>query len=227
MSESTKVLLLMGSPKGEKSVSNNIVSYILEKFHENGVKAEKIVIVKQVRTDDALNKLVSKAIDSDILILVSPLYVDSIPSITIKVLEEFYKLTKNSLRKKQKFMAIFNCGIPEPHHNDLAMDMCKKFASDSGLEWAGGVTIGMGPSLDGRSLEKFRMARNLCNGLDIAVEALMKGESVPREAMLIASKPLMPLSIVKFVMCNFGRFLWGNQMDKSVKKKMYDRPYES
>jgi hypothetical protein len=227
MSEYTKVFLLMGSPKGEKSVSNNIVSYILEKFHENGVKAEKIVIVKQVRTDDALNKLVSKAIDSDILILVSPLYVDSIPSITIKVLEEFYKLTKNSLRKKQKFMAIFNCGFPEPHHNDLAMDMCKKFASDSGLEWAGGVTIGMGPSLDGRSLEKFRMARNLCNGLDIAVEALMKGESVPREAMLIASKPLMPLSIVKFVMCNFGRFLWGNQMDKSVKKKMYDRPYES
>ena len=124
-------------------------------------------------------------------------------------------------------MAIFNCGFPEPHHNDLAMDMCKKFAYDSGLEWVGGVTIGMGPSLDGRSLEKVRMARNLCNGLDMAVEALMNNESVPREAMLIASKPLMPLSIVKFVMCNFGRFLWCNQMDKTVRKKMYDRPYES
>ncbi len=227
MSESNKVLLLVGSPKGEMSVSNNITSYILKKFQENGAKAQKIFISKEVRTDDALNKLVSKALDSDILILVSPLYVDSIPSITIKVLEEFYKLKKDSYSKKQRFMAIFNCGFPEPNHNDLAMDICKKFASDSGLEWVGGVTIGMGPSLDGKSLEKSRMARNLCSGLDIAVEALINGDSVPREAENIASKPLMPLSIVKFVMCNFGSILWGNRMDKSVKKKMYDKPYES
>ena len=226
MSEISKVLLLVGSPKGENSVSNNIASYILEKFNENGVKAEKIFIVKEVRNDEALNELVLQAIDAEILILVSPLYVDSIPAINIKVLEEFYKVKNDSFSKKQRFMTIFNCGFPEPHHNDLAMDMCKKFASDTGLEWIGGVTIGMGPSLEGKSLESFRMAKNLCTGLDMAVDAILKGETVPQEAIVIASKPLMPLTIVKFVMCNFGRFMWGNQMDKSVKGNMFDRPYE-
>jgi multimeric flavodoxin WrbA len=227
MSQTRKVLLLMGSPKGEKSVSNNIASYILNKFNENGVIAEKIIIVEHIKTDEALHELVLKVINSDILILISPLYVDSIPSITIKVMEEFYKLKNSSFNKKQSFMAIFNCGFPEPHHNDLALDMCKKFASDTELEWMGGVTIGMGPSLEGQSLDRFRMAKNLCAGLDMALTALCKGESVPREAMLIASKPLMPLPIVKFLMCNFGRIMWGNQMDKSAKGKMFDRPYES
>lgn len=227
MSKIGKVLLLVGSPKGEKSVSNNIASYILKKFNENGVEAEKIFIVKEVRTNEALNELVLQAIDAEILILVSPLYVDSIPAINIKVLEEFYKLKNDSYSKKQSFMTIFNCGFPEPHHNNLAIDMCKKFASDTGLEWMGGVTIGMGPSLEGKSLENFSLAKNLCTGLDMAVDAFLKGETVPQEALFIASKPLMPLTIIKFVMCNFGRFMWGSQMDKSVKGKMLDKPYES
>ncbi len=226
MSEICKVLLLVGSPKGERSVSNNIASYILDKFNENGVEAEKIFIVKEVRTEKTLNELILQSIDADVLILISPLYVDSIPAINIKVLEEFYKVKNDSFSKKQRFMVIFNCGFPEPHHNDLAVDICKKFASDTGLEWMGGITVGMGASLEGKSLESFRLAKNLCTGLNMSVNALLKGETVPHEAIDIASKPLMPLTIVKFMMCNFGRFLWSNQMDKSVKRKMFDRPYE-
>lgn len=225
MSQPVKVLLMVGSPKGDKSASNSIVSYLLEKFSESGVKAERTYIVRDIRTDEGTDKLISLVDDSDILILVSPLYVDSIPAITIKSMEKIYGHKNDSFKKKQ-MMAIFNCGFPEPHHNDLAIDMCKKFASLSNMEWAGSVTIGMGASLEGQSLEKFSMAKNLRNGLDMAVDALTKGKPVPKEAEIISSKPFMPVAIAKFMMCMFGGMMWGKMMDKEAKRKMYDRPYE-
>lgn len=223
MSKPVKVLLMVGSPKGEKSASNSITSYLLEKFRLEGVETERTYIVKDIKNDEGINELISKVNDSDILILVAPLYVDSIPAITIKAME---KIHKDAPFKRKQMMAIFNCGFPEPHHNDLAIDMCKKFAYLSGIQWAGGVTIGMGPSLEGKSLEDFAMAKNLRKGLDMAVNSLAAGKPVPKEAEIIASKPLTSLTIAKFVMCTFGGRMWGTQMDKDAKKKMYDRPYE-
>ena len=225
MNQLSKVLLMVGSPKGEKSTSNSIASYILEKFKENGVEAEKTCIVKDIKTEGSIDKLISKVNDSDILILVSPLYVDSIPAIAIKAMEKIYENKKDSFEKKQ-IMAIFNCGFPEPHHNDLAIDMCKKFASLSGMGWSGGITVGMGASLEGKSIENFGMAKNILKGLDMAINALANGKHIPKEAEIIASKPLAPVAIAKFVMCTFGGMMWGKQMDKQAKKKMYDRPYE-
>ena len=225
MSQLNKALLIVGSPKGEKSASNSIASYLLEKFQEEGIKIEKTYIVKDVRTDEGIDKLISKVNGSDALILVAPLYVDSLPAIVIKAMEKIYE-HKNSSFKKKQMMAIFNCGFPEPHHNDLAVDMCKKFASLSGMIWAGSITIGMGPSLEGRALEKFSMAKNLRKGLDMAVDAFVNGKTIPKEAEIIASKPFIPVPIAKFVMCTFGSMMWGSQMNKEAKKRMYDRPYE-
>ena len=225
MNHIIKVLLLVGSPKGEKSASNGISSYLLRKFKENGVKAKKTYIVRAIRTNKGIKKLISLVYDSDIVILVSPLYIDSIPAITIKAMEEIYEHKNDTIRKKPMFMAIFNSGFPEPHQNDLAIDMCKKFASETGMEWAGSVTIGIGSSLEGKALEKLGIAKNLRNGLDTAVKSLIAGKSVPEEAQIIASKPLMPLTIAKFVMSTFGGILWRNRMNKNVKKKIYDRPY--
>ena len=225
MNQIIKVLLLIGSPKGEKSTSNGISSYLFKKFKENGVKAKKTYIIKAIRTKTGVHELKSLVYDSDIIILVSPLYIDSIPAITVKVMEEIYEHKNDTFRKKQMFMAIFNSGFPEPHQNDLAIDMCKKFASDTGMEWAGSVTIGMGSSLEGKALEKLGMAKNLRNGLDTAVKSLIAGKSVPEEAEIIASKPLMPLTIAKFVMNTFGGILWRNRMNKNAKKKVYNRPY--
>ena len=225
MSQPDKALLLIGSPKGKKSASNSVASYLLRKFQEKNVKVEKTYIVKDIKTDESVDNLISQVNNSNILILIAPLYVDSLPAIVIKAMEKVYE-HKNSSFKKKQLMTIFNCGFPEPHHNDLAVDMCKKFASLSGMMWAGGVTIGMGPSLEGRSLEKFGMAKNLRKGLDMAADALAEGKPLPKEAEITASKPLMSLPVAKFVMCTFGGRMWGSQMDKEAKKRMYDRPYE-
>jgi RAB protein geranylgeranyltransferase component A len=63
--------------------------------------------------------------------------------------------------------------------------------------------------------------------MDIIVDSVSKNDHVPHEAMQIASTPLMPLFLAKWGMRFFGSRMWKSQVkDKSVIKKMYDRPYE-
>lgn len=228
MSRLNKALLLVGSPKGKNSVSNNIAAYIQDKFQQNDVETQKTFIVKHMNKE-SLEKLVNEIDNFDLLILIAPLYVDSLPSIVIKLMEEVCEYKKINNTKKQNFMAIINSGFPEPSHNDLAIDMCKNFASKSNMGWTGGITVGMGPALGDKPLEKTGgVSKNLRNGLDTAVNALSENMPVPKEVLTTASKPLMPLVLSKLMLRWFGSRMWTNMVkDKHVKKKMYYRPYES
>ncbi len=243
-------LILVGSPKAKKSASNNISQYIKDKIHENGVEAEIVYIAKHQKPDK-MEKLVKRASESELLIIVAPLYIDSIPAIAINFMENYYNYhgltikpvietqqkilaqqvneTQKEPKIQQRLLAIFNSGFPEPNHNDLAIDMCKNFASQTDMEWAGGITIGMGAAFENRSLnDAGGMARNLRNGLDNVVESLVMGVPVPSEAELIASKPLLPLFLAKFVMRWFGGRMWKSRVnDKSVRNNMNNRPYET
>ena len=224
MSNLKSVLILVGSPKGKKSASNNFALYLEDKFREKGIETEKSYLVKYQKPE-RLKELVKKASTPDLLIIVAPLYIDSIPAITINFMEECYKSKDDP--HEQKLMALFNSGFPEPNHNDLAIKMCKNFASKMDMEWMGGITIGMGAAFESISLtDAGGMARNLRKGLDAAVESLSQNKKIPSEAMLTASKPLLPLFLSKFFMCYFGERLWKRQVkDKIVRKKMHYRPY--
>lgn len=227
MNKLNKVLIMVGSPKGENSVSNNIATYIQDKFEQNNVKTSKKFIIKH-RSKESLEKLIYEIDCCDPLILTSPLYVDSLPSIVINLMEEI-NVAKTLHGPEQKFMAIINSGFPEPHQNDLAIDMCKNFAHQSNMKWLGGVTVGMGPALDGRPLDRTGgLSKNLRSGLDTAIKALSEGRAVPPEALATASKPLMPLFLSKSMLNWFGNRMWTSQVkDEDVKKKMYLRPHES
>ncbi len=221
-----KVFILIGSPKGKKSASNNITSYIEKEFNKRGIKAQKEYIVNY-KDPETLQELMERVNQNDILVIVAPLYIDSIPAITINFMEKYYNYRNANPKSEQKLLAIFNSGFPEPNHNDLALAMCKNFAFQSNIEWVGGITIGMGAAFEHRSLEKSGgMSKNLRKGLDSMIESLSKDDPVPPEAMLIASKPLMPLILSKFVMRFFGNMMWKKRVkNKKTQKKMYDQPY--
>ncbi|EKQ50794.1 MAG: putative flavoprotein [Methanobacterium sp. Maddingley MBC34] len=225
MSNLKNVLILVGSPKGKNSASNNFALYLEDKFQEKGIETEKAYLVEHQKPK-RLKKLVEKAFIPELLVIVAPLYIDSIPAITINFMEECYKSKEDS--HNQKLMAVFNSGFPEPNHNDLAIRMCKNFASKMDMEWMGGITIGMGAAFERSSLiDAGGMARNLRKGLDAAVESLSHNKPMPSEAVLTASKPLLPLFLSKFFMCYFGEWLWKRKVkDKAVRKKMRYRPYK-
>lgn len=226
MKSRQNVLILIGSPKGRRSASENIASYLEDRFKHNDVETEKIYLVEHQKPD-RLKKIVKKASTPELMVIVAPLYIDSIPAITINFMEEFYLYKKSLPEKGQKLLTIFNSGFPEPDHNDLAIDMCRNFAHQTGMEWMGGVTSGMGAAFESRSLDNAGgMARNLKKGLDEIVDSLSQNKTVPSEAVHIASKPLVPLFLAKFAMRWFGAKMWKNMVkDKTIRKEMYKQPY--
>lgn len=224
-----RALLLVGSPKAERSTSEIIASPMLERLQKNGMTVEKAYATRAVRSEEDMMRVIGQVDDADLIILAFPLYVDSMPAVLIKVLERIHAhRVASPIAKKQKLVAIVNCGFPEPYQNDLAVEMCRIFARQTGIEFAGSARIGMGPSLEGKPLRESGQAKSLIKGLEMAAGDLCRGKQIEKEALDLMSKPMMPIVLGRLMMSTMGTMMWKNMMkDPEVKKKIYDRPYKA
>ncbi len=225
MTGQQRILFLIGSPKGPKSTSESLGSYFLKGLNDKGYDAEKFYIYPSVKSDKGQEDLLSAVDRSDILILVFPLYVDSLPSLVIQAMEliaEHRRKVTNP--KRQKFVAITNCGFPEAHQTDTALDICHRFAAETGMEWLGGLGLGMGGAIDRKPLDKLGfMTRNVRRSLDLTAAALARGERVPQDAVDLMSKRLMPAWLYVWI----GNMGWKRHARKNkVLEKIEDRPYQ-
>jgi multimeric flavodoxin WrbA len=186
-----KALLLVGSPMDENSVSDKLGSYITEKLNAMSIETEKAYVSMLIQPEAGKDKLMVLVDQTDIIILASPLYVDCLPAITIKMMETIYECRMNGGKKKQMMMVILNCG-KDAHQNDVAADICHQFAVSTGMKWAGSIRIGMGRMLSRMELKDTNEPLNgLCKGLDMTAVALSKGKPIPTEADKLCSKPFI------------------------------------
>jgi len=222
MNTKKKALLLIGSPKGKnRSTSESVGNYLLARLQEMGIETEKVFINSSMRSDEAIAGFLSTVESSDILILAFPLYVDSLPSRVVKALELIAENRKSS--KDQRLLAISNSGFPEAFHNHTALDICRLFARETGIEWAGGLALGGGEAIGGRPLDEIGgMVRNVKRSLDLSAAALVEGRSVPEEAVNLMAKPFIP----RFLYLFMGNMGWKRQAKKNgVRNRIGDRPY--
>jgi hypothetical protein len=126
--------------------------------------------------------------------------------------------------RTQHFVAIVNNGFPEPEHNLSAIEICRRFAMETGFVWAGGLIVGGGAALGGRPLEETGgMTRNLRETLDKAAEVIARGESIPKEVEQEVGRQLYP----SYVPTLFGGLGWWWQKRKEGGKgSLRARPYE-
>ena len=224
MNRTKRALLLVGSPRGLASTSESLGTYLLRRLKEHGFETEKTyatVCVSSDRNREILLKLVNS---SDLLILAFPLYVDSLPSRLIATLELIadHKRTENA-PMRQRLLAIVNSGFPETRQNDTALGICRRFAKEAGIEWAGGLALGGGPMIAGRPLSKVGgPVRNVMKALDLTASAIAEDEPVPKEAIDLMTKPILP-SWLYVWMANRG---WNHQLKEyGTRPRLYDRPY--
>ncbi len=230
MTKNKSALLVVGSPKCEKSTSDAIGTYLMERLGEKGVAWDRAYAYRLIRTAEGREKLLNKVNVADILIFASPLYTDSIPSFMIRAMELINeRRSAMESPKEQKLFVIVNNGFPEPVHNQTALAIYQHFARESGIGWAGGARVGWGSAISGRPLSSVGgMVRNLTEGLQRAAEALAEGARVSTEAENLMSKPFIPLLLAKLMMSVAGGVSWNSQARKNgVKARMYDRPYET
>jgi hypothetical protein len=224
MQKADHALLLVGSPKGPKSTSESLGTYLLSCLEKKGLTTEKIYIHRVINTEDEQKNLLSAIAGADLLILAFPLYIDSLPAPVIQAMEliELKRREQQNSREIQ-FIAIANCGFPESSQNDTALKICRIFAQDAGFKWMGGLAIGMGGGIDGKPLEKSGgLVRHITKGLNLAAESLARRSSIPKEAIDLVGKPAIPRWMYVF----FGNLGWKMQARKfGARRKLKDQPY--
>ena len=189
---SKKALLLVGSPKNMRSSSNMIGQYILERLADAGWNTEKECIYQVIKDETPMKETFEKIDNSDLIILSFPLYIDSLPSQTIRFMELVIGRGEG-VKKGQRFMAVCQSGFPESHHSDDALRICSIFARDAGYRWVGALAVGGGGAIGGRDLnEGGGMLRNLRSALEITAHAIDQGMDVPSEARELTNKGIAP-----------------------------------
>jgi hypothetical protein len=229
MSQDKRALLIIGSPRCETSNSEAIGTYLMERLGEQGVAWAKVYTFRLNRTPTSQQKFLDAVDGADILVLASPLYIDSIPSFTIRAMELINEHRKSmDDPKKQGLFVIINCGFPEAAHNKVALEIYRQFAFESGIAWEGCANVGCGMAIDSRPLKAVGgMARNLMKGLDLAARSLAGDEPVSEEAQRLASMPFLPLFLLRFITVAAGKSEWNKQARANgAEKMMYAKPYE-
>ncbi len=226
MSTSKTALLLVASPRGFQSTSNSLGLYMLEKLRSGGFGIQTVYVQASMRSKSAETKMLQQVAESDLLILSFPLYIDCLPAPLISLLQEIAAQRKNAAaRKPQRLVAIVNNGFPEATQNVTALAICRQFALEAGLEWAGGLSFGGGGVINGAALERVGFpARNIKKALDLVAGDLLAGNAVSGQAVELMAKPSVPRWLFLLV----GNRRW-NMMAKQngVQDSLYDRTLET
>lgn len=181
MSGPKTAVLLVGSPKGlARSMGSRRGSVLLDALQDRGLATAKVHIHAALRSEKGRTDLLKKVAGADLVVLVAPLYVDSLPAPVVEALELLHA-ERAALGAGKRFVAFLNCGFPEASHNETALRICRLFAEATGWTWAGGLSTG-GTGLTGEVLQRV---------MSQAAEALARGDSVPDGAVSLAAKPRM------------------------------------
>ena len=213
----TSALLLVGSPRGKKSTSSSVGSYLLNILEKRGLDTDILWINRQLADDEKLFQMLDAVDRADIIILTAPLYDDCQPYIVTQTMEAIAARQKNLGDKR--FIPIINCGLPEPEHiTAVAIAIYHKFATIVGFKWAGSLAIGGGEMLQGARGKKLdeigKMAGKVKKALERIADALAADCSFPDESIRAVPdffyKPFMKKIITR--MNNYG---WKSRAKKN------------
>ena len=195
-----RALVLVGSPRGLRSVSNSIADHLLAAIKR--YECRKILIHdKAYRNDPA--SLADSLGSCRAVILIYPLYVDSLPAPVIALMEAAARVHGSDGLRGIRFCAISNCGYPEGRHARESLMICSRFAAETGMSWMGGLSLGGGPTIGVKGLHTGR-GKAAAAALDPLVRAL-EDEAGPSDGM----KNIVELDLVNPVLYrSLGNWGW-------------------
>ncbi|MCI5114623.1 MAG: hypothetical protein D3921_05750 [Candidatus Electrothrix sp. AW1] len=193
-----QALLIIGSQKDKKSTSNVLAACLAGHLKNNKIGTVFFKITDILHHSEGLQNLCAAIDRADTIILACPLYFDSLPFLVTKAFETIATHRKKTINMEPKiFLAIINNAFPESHQNAVALAICKNFALEANMLWAGGLTLGTGEGLiSGKSLigihgfagfkrpPLFYISRSL----KLTARSLAKGHPVPEKAAQIMAK---------------------------------------
>lgn len=133
-------LYINGSPKAGESNSNLVIQMVQEELNE---KHTMVHWAAKQETD--WNRLA----ECQTIIMVFPLYVDSLPSHFLRFLMDFETFLVSRPHGPISVYGIAQCGFFDGVQNRHALGILECFCEKSGLGWMGGIGLGGAGALAG------------------------------------------------------------------------------
>jgi hypothetical protein len=155
------------------------------------------------------------AIDiADLVLLSTPLYVDSLPA---PVIHALYRIATHrapgAVGRMPSFFSIVNCGFVEPQQNAGAQQMLRLFCGQAHLNPVGEVSLGAGGALTKPVRQAFLQV----------IEALADGDPIPASVADLTGRRIMPA----FLYVLGGNFTWKRQAKANgVRAQLEAQPYK-
>ncbi len=238
-----QLTFLMCSPRGDKSASHSIGSYLVSLFEEKEIIVKTFGVYKTLKNQEKTEEMIKSIDDSDIVLISSPLYIDQAPYMTIKLMDiisEVFQQGKLSNKTRHLF-AISNAGFLEYYHNSLVLKIYEQFAKKNDLIWAGGLPIGAAgtyatypipeflkmmeqlPEDDYRQEIYNKPTKILDSVIRSSVKHLSKGEIVPKDDL--QKLEFIPMPLESYV--KGANSTWPEAAKQfGAEDKLRDKPYE-
>jgi len=184
-----KISMINGSQKTGESNSG----IILDRLNEIIGEEHEVKVYKsdpKHLTNEALKEIVS----GDVIVLAFPLFADSIPSRTLKMLIELENTIKREQAGNLAMYAIVNNGFYEGKQNHVAFEIIKHWCEHSGARFGGGIGQGAGEMVG--QTKQFPINKGPFNNLGRALQAMAE--------CMEAKKPFETMYLSPY----FPRFLW-------------------
>lgn len=219
-----RALLLIGSskPRGT-STSEALGTHLMEQLALRGVVGEARHVHREAHSEESLRQFVADVRQHDLLIIASPIYIDSLPALVTRTLEAIADdRTGDPDAPPLTVAMILNCGFPESRHAAVARTIGALFARATGARWAGALQLGGGGVIHGRPLEEVgHLAQHLPALLSEAAAALSVGQAIPPETREEFKEPLMPTAL--YMAAGDAGWLWTASHEGAL-TRLWERP---
>lgn len=188
------ILILIGSPKSEKSTSNFISQNLEKELTAQKLNFSKIYLAKAHNQKEALLKMCASA---NKVILITPVYENNVPTTVL----EFFTLAscEPQLFAKKQLFTIALTGFADPAAGSCLLTTCKLFADEMQMKDLGGIVCSPATLIDSAELSK--SYKNLSLSLKLLAENLADNSTISSEVFALNQKPVIPAPIYRLAGC--------------------------
>lgn len=214
-----KVILLNGSPRGEKSNSQVMLRWLIEGYGRE-------LPLYYLHRESLHPQAIKATLEADIIFLILPLYVDSMPGQVMKFFEELEK-HREELRGRS-IGTIIHSGFPEGSHSFILREILEGVFEELGLDCLG---IAIRGGSEGTRLMPDLLQRRSIKAIREIGRALSQERPWPESALRDLSHPLTLSRRRKLAMkmeswLGLSNLYWNRQLKANgVLKNSFARPY--
>jgi hypothetical protein len=189
------VLLIDGSRRA-KSNTGAIVRDLGSRLAASGQRAAVWRVPKWSAGVEAADEAMDKLRDADVVVFVAPSYLDELPAVTQRLLEDVWERRAELRGHAPLFYGIAHSGFPEPIQRRAELRSMRFFAEQMGWTWMGSIGFGGTSPIDGRPLDEAGVfSRQLRKVLPLAAADIAAAREFSPETVLRSDRSPFPMPI--------------------------------